>query len=1462
MRKYERRRALAIFMCITMILSMTTYAMPTVTATGSNSTSTKETHFVIDNGENQNENPSEEESSNVTLATDSSADKILPSENEIKDIKVSSVASKTATVYTFKNGKYQKIDNHSKSTPLDVSEYDGETLYVMTSSNAQKIYFERNLVINDGYKFGAFYSIMPKEYEDCLETSGNAALYTNRYATLTIQPDIAANTELTLTAKHVLWGENVITIVILDELPDEFDNEIVLDDMTFASDGENITVSYTDEEKIEVLNEEAPFFSDEEKSYHFFDIDSESGNGTSITVSGLADGEDVETVTILHLLDSASAILDAKKNGAGLSYFTVNAKHAKMFQAEVDAAKAATGEDNRVYYTHQPAEMNEDGEVEFYADSFSTYIFVVSFVYGGYQYDLPGKGSIELSDLMQSLQIEKTISEVQNVTSDNDQIVSVKKEEDGDWKITSKEKSSQKVTLTIEYTDGTKTKINLVIPTLKYYLMGNDSWNMGTESTTINPADCASRGQKNRNKVLITADEVANNSNIIIYARPGMAIGFEKGTGWKWGSWDSEKSNNDSYHENGYYEWIWTTDSINYTLLDDVDTETVTDFTLTSNGNSCSIRIYILPQGQAPSKVKDTLSEEDPYEIVTLPITLYNYDGRKFNEYYSTKNNGNWLAFHGASLGVSAHDGLTLPWTTGNLPNSGNVSTGVMEKNLNSNHLPVMASDAQTDLFSKTDRTDTDGTKVYQNVGFEYIYDKTNGYYTYSSNLNHAQFNPTTNLVELYNETLTPYNDGKGGGTNQNSQAGLYPFADINEAERRTDLKNADTLKDWRQSLSDGDGFFQQSGLYAKDLVRTSDASSTVDMHFGLQMEVDFYMPSDRKSDFDEDLIYSFTGDDDLWVYIDDQLVLDIGGAHTAITGTINFTNETVTLGQYAMVEANGNEYTEGDNGYNKTFTFAELGVSIEADAMHTMRVFYLERWSGESNCRMHFNIPIVPSGSVSVTKELTNQDNEKLTVAPDVSYTYHLYMKNTENDDTADDEYALAANMEYTIQGESTKYSTGVDGTFSLKSGQTAVFTKIPRFTYLYVTEDIPNDGYIYVNTDVVINGDTANKITYRYDSIGSKPTKEQLQREMMLNSSISYKFINRMQTQPLTIEKEVVGGANGLLDPNQEFTFELVFTKDCVNDNSLDDVTKTSNGTSESYPIEVTNKNSENMSNDESGVIYLGGTFALQQSQSITLPRVPVNMTFTLCELNPDTANSSFDAPKFTPAQYESGEGTAKVLAPSGMNGSEPVSGSWIGAFDTSETPAIWTIVNGITNTDPFGYGTRENKITVTNQQRFTLNIAKTVKNEAAPDQSFMFTIQGKEDSHTAGYSTTIIIPAEKFSSIAGTSDSFATVSISGLPVGSYTVTEDTNWSWRYELDANYQQSVTVTPGTTDASHTASFQNVRTDNHWFDGEAWCKNIFAANGIESSTNGSHATVNKPAKKMRALKPKETEYNF
>ncbi len=126
---------------------------------------------------------------------------------------------------------------------------------------------------------------------------------------------------------------------------------------------------------------------------------------------------------------------------------------------------------------------------------------------------------------------------------------------------------------------------------------------------------------------------------------------------------------------------------------------------------------------------------------------------------------------------------------------------------------------------------------------------------------------------------------------------------------------------------------------------------------FGMYMEVEFYLPNSTNSGLEnnnqidgKDMIFDFSGDDDILIFIDDQLVVDMSGIHGKSYSRINFSTNTVT---YSMgLDDTGAPDTTGSHGKYSV----DENLNLKA-GYHTMKIYYMERGASESNLKIQFNI-------------------------------------------------------------------------------------------------------------------------------------------------------------------------------------------------------------------------------------------------------------------------------------------------------------------------------------------------------------------------------------------------------------------------------------------------------------------------------------------------------------------------
>lgn len=143
---------------------------------------------------------------------------------------------------------------------------------------------------------------------------------------------------------------------------------------------------------------------------------------------------------------------------------------------------------------------------------------------------------------------------------------------------------------------------------------------------------------------------------------------------------------------------------------------------------------------------------------------------------------------------------------------------------------------------------------------------------------------------------------------------------------------------------------------------------------FGLRLDIPFYMTADGKvtvtdkngNSSSKDIVFDFSGDDDVWIFIDGKLVLDIGGDHGAVTGQINFASGTATT----TTNSSGGSSVS----FSEVFDSSKLSNGRLLDTEeHTLTMFYMERGLWESNMKVTFNFP--QSNKLEVEKEVVIPD-------------------------------------------------------------------------------------------------------------------------------------------------------------------------------------------------------------------------------------------------------------------------------------------------------------------------------------------------------------------------------------------------------------------------------------------------------------------------------------------------------
>ena len=156
---------------------------------------------------------------------------------------------------------------------------------------------------------------------------------------------------------------------------------------------------------------------------------------------------------------------------------------------------------------------------------------------------------------------------------------------------------------------------------------------------------------------------------------------------------------------------------------------------------------------------------------------------------------------------------------------------------------------------------------------------------------------------------------------------------------------------------------------------------------FGMMISFDFLQPKNGKIN-GQDMVFSFSGDDDVWVFIDNKLVLDLGGVHDMATGSINFANGEVYVNNQSNPTLRSVFNSDSNTFASDSNTFADY-------TSHSLKLFYMERGRGDSNCSIKFNLPPRPTNSIEIVKSLANSDKEKYT---STDFQFKAYLEDEED--------------------------------------------------------------------------------------------------------------------------------------------------------------------------------------------------------------------------------------------------------------------------------------------------------------------------------------------------------------------------------------------------------------------------------------------------------------------------------
>lgn len=499
-----------------------------------------------------------------------------------------------------------------------------------------------------------------------------------------------------------------------------------------------------------------------------------------------------------------------------------------------------------------------------------------------------------------------------------------------------------------------------------------------------------------------------------------------------------------------------------------------------------------------------------------------------------------------------------------------------------------------------------------------------------------------------------------------------YSYDSATDKNRSLDIANRQ-IRNYNNEVkgcqNESGGKNAAAGYYPFNQSQPGDMSNITNC-FGTRFDIDYAMPNADGVVNGEEMQFNFTGDDDMWIYIDGHLVLDLGGSHAKASGSINLAKMKVTYstGYYNATYDKVTDKNSASCAYHEAEEFA-IGNDVkkilqDTTRTHKMTIFYMERGLFDSNLSFNFFLPQTNSLTVEQKTDTSNVNsalvNDTLQTADkDVFQTYiKSNSKSAASNNTASvtEDFTrkdVYGNTQVLQKGSSSAAQTGTPFTNSM-SGD-GVFAPIGNTNFVWEDKNstnttkgkgTPTDGTVELlyNQSATFNDQFANGSKFKLTSpdalksfdlpnlTENQPTSKNngRSRSDYYETTLKVTDISGSELTPNGGAYNFGDGSDNAVKINAEYTNKVrvgsvAFTKNIQGDNP---------DTSKYFTFKIQMRNIFGDTSDSEWKVYEGldftvsgiqgvkklgseGTVDLKHGETLTIDGVPIGTEYRITEI-----------------------------------------------------------------------------------------------------------------------------------------------------------------------------------------------------------------------------------------------------